>query len=54
MLDKYKIQYIDKANFVTLNVVGWIDVFAHKNHKIHLTIACKTGFSSVWMVFNVK
>jgi len=34
MSDKYKIRDVDKAYFVTLTVVGWIDVFARKNHKL--------------------
>ena len=34
MSDKYKIHDVDKAYFVTLTVVGWIDVFARKNHKL--------------------
>lgn len=33
MSDKYKIRDIDKAYFVTITVVGWIDVFTRKNHK---------------------
>lgn len=33
MSDKYKIHDFDKAYFVTLTVVGWIDVFTRKNHK---------------------
>jgi putative transposase len=33
MSDKYKIRDIDKAYFVTLTVVDWIDVFTRKNHK---------------------
>jgi REP element-mobilizing transposase RayT len=36
MSDKYKIKEIDKAYFVTLTVVGWIDVFTRKNHKFLL------------------
>ena len=27
MSDKYKIRDVDKAYFLTLTVVGWIDVF---------------------------
>ena len=34
MSDKYKMRDIDKAYFVTLTVVGWIDVFTRKNHKL--------------------
>ena len=34
MSDKYKIHDIDKAYFVTLTVIGWIDVFTRSNHKL--------------------
>jgi putative transposase len=34
MSDKYKIRDLDKAYFVTLTVVDWIDVFTRKNHKL--------------------
>lgn len=34
MSDKYKIFDQTKAYFVTLTIVGWIDVFTHKNHKL--------------------
>jgi REP element-mobilizing transposase RayT len=34
MSDKYKIWDPDKAYFLTLTVVGWIDVFTRKNHKL--------------------
>lgn len=34
MSDKYKIAEKDKAYFVTLTVVGWIDVFIRNNHKL--------------------
>jgi putative transposase len=33
MSDKYKIQDLDNAYFLTLTVVDWIDVFTRKNHK---------------------
>ena len=36
MSDKYKIRDSDKAYFVTLTVVGWIDVFTRKNHNLLL------------------
>lgn len=36
MSDKYKIRDIDKAYFVTLTVVGWVDVFTYKNLKLLL------------------
>ena len=34
MSDKYKMWDPDKAHFLTLTVVGWIDVFTRKNHKL--------------------
>ncbi len=34
MSDKYKIWDQNKAYFLTLTVVGWIDVFTRKNHKL--------------------
>jgi hypothetical protein len=36
MSDKSKIREIDKAYFVTLTVIGWIDVFTRRNHKLLL------------------
>lgn len=36
MSEKYKIREIDKAYFVTLTVVDWIDVFTRKKHKLLL------------------
>jgi REP element-mobilizing transposase RayT len=41
MSDKYKMREIDKAYFVTLTVVGWIDVFTRKNHKLLLVDSLK-------------
>jgi hypothetical protein len=41
MSDKYKIHEIDKAYFVTLTVVGWIDVFTRKNYKFLLINSLK-------------
>ena len=41
MSDKYKIRDIDKAYFVTLTVVGWIDVFTRRNHKLLLVNSLK-------------
>jgi putative transposase len=41
MSNKYKIREIDKAYFVTLTVVGWIDVFTRKNHKLLLINSLK-------------
>ena len=34
MSDKYKMHEREKPYFVTLTVVGWIDVFTRKNHKL--------------------
>jgi len=34
MSDKYKIRDKDKAYFVTLTTVGWIDVFKRKKQKL--------------------
>jgi putative transposase len=34
MSDKYRICDQGKAYFLTLTVVGWIDVFTRKNHKL--------------------
>jgi len=36
MSDKYKLRDGDKAYFFTLTVVGWIDFFARRNHKLLL------------------
>jgi REP element-mobilizing transposase RayT len=41
MSDKYKIYDLDKAYFVTLTAVGWIDVFTRKNHKLLLVESLK-------------
>ena len=34
MSDKYKMHEYDKPYFLTMTVVGWIDVFTRKNHKL--------------------
>jgi REP element-mobilizing transposase RayT len=34
MSSKYKVKDNDKAHFVTITTVGWIDVFTRLNHKI--------------------
>jgi REP element-mobilizing transposase RayT len=34
MSDKYKIWDNTKAYFLTLTIVGWVDVFTRKNHKL--------------------
>jgi predicted ATP-dependent Lon-type protease len=41
MSDKYKIRDIQKAHFVTLTVVGWIDVFTRRNHKLQIINSLK-------------
>jgi REP element-mobilizing transposase RayT len=33
MSDRYKIHESDKAYFLTMTTVGWIDIFTRKNHK---------------------
>ena len=34
MSDKYKMHEQEKPYFLTMTVVGWIDVFTRKNHKL--------------------
>ena len=34
MSDKYKMHETEKAYFLTMTVVGWIDVFTRKSHKL--------------------
>ena len=34
MSDKYKMHEYEKAYFLTMSVVGWIDVFTRRNHKL--------------------
>lgn len=34
MSDKYKIHEADKAYFITMTTVGWVDVFTRKSHKM--------------------
>jgi REP element-mobilizing transposase RayT len=41
MSDKYKIWDNEKAYFLTLTVVGWIDVFTRKNHKLTIIDSLK-------------
>jgi putative transposase len=36
MSEKYKIKDDEKAYFVTLTVVDWIDVFTRKNHRLKI------------------
>lgn len=41
MSDKYKITDTIRPYFLTLTVVGWIDVFTRKNHKLLLVDSLK-------------
>ena len=41
MSEKYKIRDNNKAHFVTLTVVEWIDVFTRNNHKIKIVESLK-------------
>ena len=41
MSDKYKIWDNEKAYFLTLTVVGWIDVFTRKSHKLAIIDSLK-------------
>ena len=41
MSEKYKIRDIEKPHFLTLTVVGWIDVFTRKNHKLTIINSLK-------------
>ena len=41
MSDKYKIFDNSKAYFITMTVVGWIDLFTHYNHKIIIVDSLK-------------
>jgi REP element-mobilizing transposase RayT len=41
MSEKYKIYDNDKAYFVTLTVVGWLDVFTRVNHKLKIVESLK-------------
>ncbi|MFC2151982.1 transposase [Bacteroidota bacterium] len=41
MSEKYKIYDNDKAYFVTLTTVGWIDVFTRPNHKLKIVESLK-------------
>ncbi len=39
MSDQYKIQENDKAYFLTITTVGWVDIFTRKNHKMAIVDA---------------
>jgi REP element-mobilizing transposase RayT len=41
MPDKYKMHEPDKAYFITLSTVGWIDIFTRKNHKLTIVDSLK-------------
>jgi len=41
MSDKYKIHEQEKPYFLTLTVVGWVDVFTRKNHKLAIVNSLK-------------
>ena len=41
MSEKYKIYDKDKAYYVTLTVVGWLEVFTRKNHKLKIVESLK-------------
>jgi len=41
MSDKYKIANPDGAYFLTLTIVGWLDVFTRKNHKLTIVNSLK-------------
>ena len=41
MSDKYRIADKEKAYFLTLTVVNWIDVFTRKNHKLSIVNSLK-------------
>lgn len=36
MSDKYRIKDNDKAYFITMTTVGWVDVFTRKEQKLQL------------------
>ena len=41
MSDKYKMYEPDKAYFLTMTVVGWIDIFTRRNHKLCIVKSLK-------------
>ncbi|NPD45786.1 MULTISPECIES: hypothetical protein [unclassified Lentimicrobium] len=41
MSDKYKIHESDKAYFITMTTVGWVDIFTRKNHKMAMVDSLK-------------
>ncbi|NPD48368.1 transposase, partial [Lentimicrobium sp. S6] len=41
MSDKYKTHEPDKAYFITMTTVGWVDIFTRKNHKLAIVDSLK-------------
>jgi len=41
MSDQYKTHEADKAYFITMTTVGWIDIFTRKNHKLAIIDSLK-------------
>jgi len=41
MSDKYKTHEPDKAYFITMTTVGWVDIFTRKNHKLTIVNSLK-------------
>jgi len=41
MSENYKIRDKDRAYFLTMTVVGWIDLFTRSNHKLLLLKSLK-------------
>jgi len=41
MSENYKIRDHDRAYFLTMTIVGWIDVFTRPNHKVLLVKSIK-------------
>jgi len=41
MSDQYKIHEPDKAYFITMTTVGWVDIFTRKNHKMTIVNSLK-------------
>ncbi|NPD46247.1 hypothetical protein [Lentimicrobium sp. S6] len=41
MSDQYKIHEPDKAYFITMTTVGWVDIFTRKNHKMAIVNSLK-------------
>ncbi len=59
MSEKNKIWDQKKAYFLTLTVVGWIDVFTRKNHKLIIikfssTLSERERPYDFWILLNAK